>query len=561
MNKLILTAAAALMICAVACGQNAQKNNASTTEIPEQVNDMPEQANDTLEITQTCLVTFYEIPMEEEFSFYLYDTKEIFRKMGIDIIYTESRYLSYMLNNGEKKTLDLKKHLKETYESVLLYKKGHDPLYVGLGGDINIDKVSNFLGDEATQSPDLIPSELLIVPGVRIGDEYLVKPNGKWHAEWTCTSAYDLSDVYRTAEGLGEGSTLQDVLEVYPTYILKIPNDATPYKSLEKLSNLTISSNWGVSDKPSLFCFSNDGVDLGIVFRLTRETTNSSKNLTQEWKVWRVEIYLTPFRPGMTPFYHLPADGNKKPLGIASVKKSEFLRPAKESEEEYFGTFPYTHSSNGQFYHFDATVSEVLRGWGGLFVDEVKYTATSSLAPSGNISYDAQNLDYVDVYDDAGGGRLGNRKTAWCEGVEGYGIGESVTMSIITQTGEIEKDRAYKYGPLMIVNGYAKDAVTWKDNSRVKTLRLYVGNTYWCDLHIADIIEPQIFRFPSYMAIYPAKHGKEIPAKGKFEDHIEGMPIYQTDLRFEIIEVYPGDKYDDTCITGISISLYGGIGE
>jgi len=121
-------------------------------------------------------------------------------------------------------------------------------------------------------------------------------------------------------------------------------------------------------------------------------------------------------------------------------------------------------------------------------------------------------------------------------------------MSITTKA-EIEgRDDEIRFRSLLIVNGYAKDAATWKNNTRVKVLRLYVGDRHWCDLHLEDVIKPQIFNFPDGLQIYPVKSGRKIQAGG-----------FRTDLSFEIMEVYPGDKFDDTCITGIALDVAGGI--
>jgi hypothetical protein len=102
----------------------------------------------------------------------------------------------------------------------------------------------------------------------------------------------------------------------------------------------------------------------------------------------------------------------------------------------------------------------------------------------------------------------------------------------------------------MVVNGYAKNQTAWKNNSRVKAMKLYVGGKHWYDLNLKDVIKPQIFNLEHI--IEPDKSGKKVATQA------EGKKIstYQTDLSFEIVEVYPGDKFDDTCITGITLNGY-----
>ena len=378
MSKSTLTIiVAALFIFAASCGNAAPKSNASTMEMPEQVSD-------TLKLTQTCLVTFHEMPMEETFSYDLHDTEEIFRNMDIDIIYTESRYLSYMLNNEEKRTIDLKKHLKETQESVLLYKKGKAPIYVGFGDDINMHKVFNLLGDEAIRKPVSVPNELVIIPGQQVGDKIIDR---KGDYSILCIK----TDKYRTAENLGVGSTAKEVTEVYKNHKITIWGENI------SIGGLYLYDDYGRTG--IIYCYHPNGMSMGIEFRVKKERTPDGR--IGGWRVTEVRVYDT---------------------------------------------------------------------------------------------------------------------------------------------------------------GYAKNETTWKENSRVKTLRLYVGNRHWCDLRLKDTDKPQIFQLPEGLEVFPRKHGAEIPAKGEYAQWVDREPevkihTYQTNFRFEIMEVYPGDKYDNTCITGIAIDV------
>jgi len=148
----------------------------------------------------------------------------------------------------------------------------------------------------------------------------------------------------------------------------------------------------------------------------------------------------------------------------------------------------------------------------------VEWTASSTLAPQGENDYIVENLQNADP------------SVAWCEGVKGQGIGERVNAKIKTFDSAHIKS-------LVIVNGYAKDQATWKNNSRIKTLRLYADGKHLSDLHLSNIIKPQIIQLPESIAI-----------KG-------GHPL---DLSFEIAEVYPGSKFEDACITSVAFDVYVG---
>jgi hypothetical protein len=228
----------------------------------------------------------------------------------------------------------------------------------------------------------------------------------------------------------------------------------------------------------------------------------------------------------------------------------EFVRPLAAGEEPD-GAYSYTDDPNGRYYHFASFVSGGDTLWDGMYYKE-EFTASSVLAPQGNFRYDAVNLQNNK---NSGGGRA----LAWCEGARGYGIGERVTMRVTTQG--FYSEGGIGFFALMIVNGYAINPTVWKDNARVKALRLSVGGKLWCDLHLEDTIKPQIFHFPEHLVIIPDTAGKKtaIPAEWEQPDWMRANSAYQTDLVFEIIEVYPGDKFEDTCITGIALDGYSNV--
>ncbi|MCL2260816.1 MAG: fibrobacter succinogenes major paralogous domain-containing protein [Fibromonadales bacterium] len=145
----------------------------------------------------------------------------------------------------------------------------------------------------------------------------------------------------------------------------------------------------------------------------------------------------------------------------------------------------------------------------------VEWTASSVLAPQGKTHYYAANLGN------------GDNSNTWCEGVKGQGIGERVNAKITGFANSHVKS-------LVIVNGFARNQTTWQNNSRIKTLRLYVGDRHLSDFPISDNIKPQTIQLPETLPLSTNK-------------------LY---LSFEIMEVYPGSKYDDLCVTGISFEIY-----
>ncbi len=145
-------------------------------------------------------------------------------------------------------------------------------------------------------------------------------------------------------------------------------------------------------------------------------------------------------------------------------------------------------------------------------------SASSSLKSFKGINYSAKNIHDL------------NYKTAWIEGVPGYGIGESVTYHFPPQNPRITE--------IIIVNGYIKSEQTWKDNSRVKKLKMYIDDKPFAILNLADSRQEQHFKFE------PLGYGDR-----KNWDELNKKPWWT--IKFEILDVYKGDKYDDTAITEI----------
>lgn len=143
----------------------------------------------------------------------------------------------------------------------------------------------------------------------------------------------------------------------------------------------------------------------------------------------------------------------------------------------------------------------------GEHVDTV--ISSSALANQGSFSYGVENIFDLSY------------KTAWVEGVEGYGIGEKITYVFPEDHPRVTK--------IIVVNGYVYSEKAWFENSRVKQLNVYVNDALFAVLTLKDTKNDQVFKFE------PIGHFKTGDWK----------------LTFEIVDVYEGDLYDDTAITEI----------
>lgn len=145
-------------------------------------------------------------------------------------------------------------------------------------------------------------------------------------------------------------------------------------------------------------------------------------------------------------------------------------------------------------------------------------SASSSLSSQNKVTYQAKNIHDL------------NYKTAWVEGVKGYGVGEWLVYHFPPQTPRITE--------LIIVNGYVKSEQAWKDNSRVKKLKMSINDKPFAILTLADSRQEQHFK------VEPIGN-----ADRKDFEKLQKQPWWN--IKFEIMDVYKGDKYDDTAITEI----------
>ena len=114
--------------------------------------------------------------------------------------------------------------------------------------------------------------------------------------------------------------------------------------------------------------------------------------------------------------------------------------------------------------------------------------------------------------------------TAWVEGVEGNGVGEYLRYSFPGTCPRITT--------VLIHNGYVKNWEVWYDNARVKRLLMYYNDEPYAILNLQDTMGLQSF---------------DVGVLG-YEDK-DSAPAWS--IKFEVLEVYPGKKYEDTAITEI----------
>jgi hypothetical protein len=142
-------------------------------------------------------------------------------------------------------------------------------------------------------------------------------------------------------------------------------------------------------------------------------------------------------------------------------------------------------------------------GRNGQFFRAIHYCVSSVLAPQGGNTYGPEHLARWE----------GNSTKAWCEGVPGHGIGDTVTIRI---------EGAVAFRRLLVANGYGKSSRTYANNGRVKTVEI-----------TADTGIRAMQNFPDRSDILP----------------IDLPKLAQHWIQLKIVDVYPGQRFTDTCLS------------
>lgn len=213
--------------------------------------------------------------------------------------------------------------------------------------------------------------------------------------------------------------------------------------------------------------------------------------------------------PTSTNYLEFSSDGEKE--FNEGIKKYEQILEKLDS-----GIKPedLNESDKKLFENFDETMEsywDIIGGGCSWYCGggPMEVTASSFLKSQGDNNYRPENAHDLSY------------KTAWVEGTAGYGIGENLVYHFAGSAPRINK--------IMVINGYIKNPKTWKDNSRVKKLKVYINDKEFAIFNLEDLMGEQTF---------------DVPLLGKYSDE-------KWTLKFEILEVYKGDKYDDVAITEI----------
>ena len=138
------------------------------------------------------------------------------------------------------------------------------------------------------------------------------------------------------------------------------------------------------------------------------------------------------------------------------------------------------------------------------------FKSSSRLPTSKSNSYAAKNVHDFDL------------QTAWATN-KNKGIGETVTL-------DFKPSEILSINQLTFYNGYQKSEATFKNNSRVKKATLSVNGEKLYNLELKDTEVAQVFDLGKHF----------LRGDGRFT------------IELQILEIYPGEKYNDLCISEIN---------
>ena len=185
-------------------------------------------------------------------------------------------------------------------------------------------------------------------------------------------------------------------------------------------------------------------------------------------------------------------------IAMPKITKAEWNKLYEmESDDE-------VESKYGDLSIYDDLYSEKCSWYCGGEVKSV--TASSCLQPIKSFNYESENAHDF------------NHESVWA--TKGKGIGESLTYTF--------EGKCPRITTVKILNGHVKTESVWRANSRVKKLRMYYNGKPYAILALQDSRTLQCFDV------------------GTLGYHDFDKPDWT--LKFEILEVYPGSKHEDTVI-------------
>lgn len=139
-----------------------------------------------------------------------------------------------------------------------------------------------------------------------------------------------------------------------------------------------------------------------------------------------------------------------------------------------------------------------------------------------------------------------NEKTAWVEGVAGGGIGERIRVILPGPLDHID-----------LVNGYAKSPGIFQANNRIREIRITAFSARLpregqvTETGIPVILQSVLTTFSATLG--DTAGSQEIAVPALWREKTTGK--YPLVMEIEIRSIYPGNRFNDTCLSELSLVL------
>lgn len=200
-------------------------------------------------------------------------------------------------------------------------------------------------------------------------------------------------------------------------------------------------------------------------------------------------------------------------VGYAFVSlRLSALRERDENATEYIASS--TSGDDGEVVESEesseeSTIEESVDDYPKVY-DTVEVTASSFLTTKSGNTYPVSNLTD------------GKKKTAWSEGVSGTGVSESLTFTF---------EEKINLESIKIVNGYCKSRKTYRNNPRVKEVKVTFDDGKSERITLEDDYNTE------QVIMFDEHHGSQT-------------------VTLEIVSVYSGRKFKDTSLSEVSFNTH-----
>lgn len=298
----------------------------------------------------------------------------------------------------------------------------------------------------------------------------------------------------------------------------------------EAIENTPFENKYEIWNQSSLTFSSEEKKPLEIVYKIRTNTWARICNGKYDSNTFVYNLFpATSFGNGVIKEFELTIDKTELLFEEGKILKISGL-DIKNEEKTSIQTF--------KFNNFDLAQNPVLKieyDINGYYIANyiqnpyeygvrVNAKADSELK-EGETVYSAKNL-----FD-------GNYSTPWVEGASDFGKNQKIKIKLYGTASKYSAGNYYAVTHLYLLNGFRKTEKTYYENNRVKTLKLWVNGKDCGTVELKD---------KPYKAINDFNFAYEADLVTTRLGSVETIEI-------EILDVYKGTKYNDTCISEIVI--------